>query len=316
MRAAVFFLLLLLLLPLLLVGAVANIVALRRTRGIVSGTTYRPLQSRLALHHLGLRPDPAAVALANHLPATRGLGGSLFIDLVVWAWKVTGYRPPPVQFPPPLPLPISGLVPWRTAVFDEALAAALETVDQVVILGAGWDTRAYGACAGHDVTVFEVDAPPTQAIKRQGVENAALDTSNVVFVPCDFTHTSWLDALQEHGFDPQKPAFFLWEGVTMYLPEEVVHTTLRTIASLAGGTIVAFDGFGREWLETPMGKTAARRVARFYHEPWIYGVSTQASHAGLERFLAEQGLAPTRTWLSDDADPEAFYVIMVAQKSL
>lgn len=313
MRALLFYVLLLWVLPLLIIGGAANLLALRRTRGVVSGTAYRPLHGRLALHWLGERPDGAAEALASHLPATRGLGGWLFLKPLVWAWKVSGHRPPVVQHPPHRPVPISAVVSARSAVFDRVLEESLPAVDQVVILGAGWDTRAYGRCVGRDVAVFEVDAPPTQAVKRQAVEDASLDASHVVFVPCDFQHTSWLDALTARGFDPARPTLLLWEGVTMYLPEVVVSETLRAIAALAEGTRVVFDGFGREWLETPAGQAGSRAVARFYNEPWLSGISTRDGHEGLERFLVEHGLTPTLTWLSDDDAPDAPYAILVGQ---
>jgi O-methyltransferase involved in polyketide biosynthesis len=52
---------------------------------------------------------------------------------------------------------------------------------------------------------------------------------------------TWLEKLVDAGFEPDKPSFFLWEGVTYYLDREAVEDTLRTIASTATGSVVAFD---------------------------------------------------------------------------
>lgn len=311
MRALLFYLLLLLALPLLVLGGLLHTIVVLRCRGRISGTAYRPLQSRLLLHGLGQRPDPAAQALAAQLPGTRGLLGWLLLRPLVWACRCSGHLPAALRLPPPQPLPLRALLVGRTAVFDRALEDALTQVDQVVILGAGWDTRAWGACLGRGVRVFEVDAPPTQAVKRRAVAAAGLDTNQLCFVACDFAQASWLDALAGAGFDRDRPAFVLWEGVTMYLGESQVRATLDDISGLAAGSRVAFDCFGREWLATLPGRLGARAVAWIYQEPFRFSLSTAAGHAGLRRLLEQHDLHPELTWLSDDEDPRAFYAILV-----
>jgi len=67
------------------------------------------------------------------------------------------------------------------------------------------------------VRLFEVDTLATQQVKREALSKAGLASDHVTFVETDFNQKSWLEALEEQGFDPSLPSFILWEGVTMYL---------------------------------------------------------------------------------------------------
>jgi methyltransferase (TIGR00027 family) len=71
-----------------------------------------------------------------------------------------------------------------------------------------------------------------------------------MLVAADFEHEDWLARLVEAGFDATRPALFIWEGVTPYLDRAAVEDTLRKIASTAPGSIVAFDHFTTEVLES------------------------------------------------------------------
>jgi methyltransferase (TIGR00027 family) len=131
----------------------------------------------------------------------------------------------------------------RVTFFNAALARHLGDIDQVVNLGAGWDTRAYRLPPETRVRSFEADTAKTQAFKRAMLEKAGLDTTRVTFATADFLKEDWLENLVNAGFQPDKPSFFLWEGVTMYLNRETVEETLGIIAGTAGGSVVAFDYF-------------------------------------------------------------------------
>jgi methyltransferase (TIGR00027 family) len=122
----------------------------------------------------------------------------------------------------------------RTRFIDEALARAVAAgAAQVVILGAGFDSHAYRCqelLAG--VSVFEVDRPTTQALKRERV-NAVLGSPpvNLTYVAIDFQHEDLGDVLRRHGYDRSLRTFFILEGVTMYLPEDALRGTLRFVAA-------------------------------------------------------------------------------------
>jgi O-methyltransferase involved in polyketide biosynthesis len=66
------------------------------------------------------------------------------------------------------------------------------------------------------VRSFELDTPPTQAVKREMLKKAGIDASRVTFAAADFMQENWLVKLIEAGFDMTQPALFIWEGVVMY----------------------------------------------------------------------------------------------------
>jgi len=179
----------------------------------------------------------------------------------------------------------------RTTFFDAALARHLGDIDQLVILGAGWDTRFYRMPKA--IHCFEVDTPKTQQTKRQMLKKAGLDTTGITFVPADFMTEDWLEKLVNAGFDPDKPTFFLWEAVTMYLDREAVESTLRKIAGTASGSVVAFDYFNAHLIEArSLFWRYARAVTNAVGEPWRFGIeSTKPSSKHVAAFLASCGLS-------------------------
>ena len=297
LRLLMFVLLLVAFSPLMLLGFVGFMVRLKiKNRGI-SATAYEPLMNRLLFHHAGTRDDCAGVKLAPHLPALSPSVAWLLIGSMALPARLSGYQGSFLSYPGPRPSSSLLLVMVRrTAFFDEALANAVDPTgphpaQQVVFLGAGWDTRAYGVLRDCPVRVFEVDTPATQRAKRQALECADIDASHVTFVETDFGQTSWFDALRERGFDPALPTFILWEGVTYYLDEKTVQSTLRKVSSLAVGSQIAFDTFSLEYFQGFLGQYMVFMVKGFYGESWQFFLSTAApaqKHAS--NFVTAQGL--------------------------
>jgi methyltransferase (TIGR00027 family) len=120
----------------------------------------------------------------------------------------------------------------RTRLIDDAVCQALrEGIGQVLILGAGFDCRAYRLLGIGSAAVFEVDHPATLSVKRANLYGALANLpQNVRFVEMDFDRQSLREALTQAGFDPLRPAVFLWEGVTNYLSADAVDAVLRFVA--------------------------------------------------------------------------------------
>lgn len=119
----------------------------------------------------------------------------------------------------------------RTRFFDAAVVRALrDGVDQVVVLGAGYDGRAL-RFRTPGVRFFEVDHPATQAEKRRLLSDIDASVDDIAFVTADFTKPGLADALDAAGHDPQQRTQFLCEGVLRYLPEEWVRELLRVTAA-------------------------------------------------------------------------------------
>lgn len=161
----------------------------------------------------------------------------------------------------------------RSRIAEEAVDAAVEReVHQYVILGAGLDTWS----ARHPDTtmrVFEVDHAETQAWKRGLLADAGLEMpSGLTFVPVDFTTSRLEEALLAAGFDPQEPAAFSWLGVTPYLTEEDIGSTLSFVSSLVPGSTLVFDYAVSPRLLGLIGRMVYRRFAERVAaagEPWL-----------------------------------------------
>ena len=178
----------------------------------------------------------------------------------------------------------------RTKLIDDLVEHLVPSVGQVVILGAGYDTRPYRLAGLSTVTVFEVDLPSTQAAKRSVLRRTRTATTSTVFVPVDFETDALAESLLDAGYSPDEPALFLWEGVTQYLSGDAVDATLSVIRHLAtAGSVLLFtyvdDRVIRGELETfPEAGRWLRGVDK-RGEPWVFGISpTDAPD-----FLAERG---------------------------
>ena len=309
MRVLLFALLEIVLFPLQLIGSLVYTFRVRfvnMPRGI-SGTAYEPYMARLLLHHIGSRNDEPAERIAPHLPALSPLVLRLLVDTLVLAARWSGFRGSFLAYPGPRPSTMMTFISHRTQFFDDAVAAAAEDgpIRQFVVLGTGWDTRSYGLLpggadlrapggrdSGEAMRCFEVDEPPTQAAKVEALGAAGIDRGHVVFAPTDFNQQSWLESLTEHGFDPDAPAFILWEGVTMYLDDAAVDRTLSAVAGLAPGSRIAFDFLSRELVlcRKPfvvMGNYTKYAMKAFYGESWLFGISTAAPARERARELIE-----------------------------
>lgn len=157
----------------------------------------------------------------------------------------------------------------RTALFDAHLRRFLDRgFSQVVVLGAGLDTRA-ARLAQKGVRFFEVDHPITQADKlaRLGAV-PGYPIENATYVPCDFAVHDFVERLDTSGFRADQPAFLIWEGVTYYLPEEAVRATLRRVATrLDPRSVILFDHVGKR-----IGPAEARKTLAQWGEPLLFGV--------------------------------------------
>jgi methyltransferase (TIGR00027 family) len=212
------------------------------------------------------------------------------------------------------------LIP-RTRFIDAGLEAAVRNgAGQVVIMGAGFDSRAYRfAEMLSDTRVFEVDKPAMQRRKRRRVLEAFGEApANVTYVPVDFRFQKLGDALVEAGYNPDRKTFFIWEGCVVYLPEDAVRGTLRWIAGHAApGSAVIFD-----YAHEARIRMHQKLVLHFDHlpeemkrhfrgirdvtadEPWIFGMPDR----GEEAFLRDVGLELRKVMGMDSAEAVKKYL--------
>jgi methyltransferase (TIGR00027 family) len=181
----------------------------------------------------------------------------------------------------------------RTRAIDDTVLAALkEGARQVVILGAGYDSRAYRMQEQMQrTTVFEVDFPPTQELKKLRIRESLQGLpKNVVFVPIDFTKEDLQTVLRKAGFHADRKTVFVWEGVSFYLSEPDVTATLRFVANnSAPGSTIVFDYESERVITGNHNdarlKEAITRLAK-WGEPHIFGLPDGKTR----EFLKDRGL--------------------------
>ena len=204
----------------------------------------------------------AAVAAARGIAKVDPLAMALVdgpLSLVMRAGRVGRASAAAVNF---ATLGLVDHIEMRTLAIDEALREAVEAgVRQLVVLGAGLDARAWRMPELAETRVFEVDHPSTQAYKRERVGARSPTAKEVRFVAVDFAKDSLEGALANAEHDATAPTFWLWEGVTPYLPLEAIRATLTAVASRSakGSRIAVTYGTPQG---SPLGATAVR-AARF-----------------------------------------------------
>jgi len=185
---------------------------------------------------------------------------------------------------------LTAFVLTRHRYIDDCLARALEgEVEQIVLLGAGYDTRAYrfaGQLRGRPV--YEVDFPATSRRKARIVAQraGALPPAVMRVVEIDFQTQSLRERLVASGFRENARSFFVWEGVSMYLTREAVKATLRTVREVsAPRSEIAMDFW--YLLDQPDLVSTAYRVSPgllyFVGEPVTFGIHPEDAGPFLER---------------------------------
>ncbi|MEM9947579.1 MAG: SAM-dependent methyltransferase [Cyanobacteria bacterium P01_D01_bin.36] len=263
----------------------------------LSITALAPLFFRWLLHIQGIRPDAVTQSFITHLSSSNGALCWGCVGPTLLAANLTGYTPSFLSVPPAGKEHLSNMIHTRTLFFDRAIAQSLDTAEQIVILGAGFDTRLFKFCLGQGHALparalFEVDQLATQQAKIQALKNSQVAFSDVNFVSVNFNQENWADKLVQAGFVPGKQTFFLWEGVTYYLTEAIVKETLVKVAEISGeGSAIAFDVFSShfvsgtgewQWIQP------ALNILTLMGEPFRFGINLQTD-APMTRLLQDTG---------------------------
>lgn len=177
----------------------------------------------------------------------------------------------------------------RPRLVDE-LAARLATqgLQQIVMLGAGFDTMALRLRDRlQEIEIFEIDHPATQHAKQETYQRLGTP-SNVRFVAVDFEKDDFVEKLKSSGFDASQRTLVTWLGVTYYLTASAMARALTQISSLGSfGMQLVFDYMLQEVIDgTSKNREAlnkARRVAKL-GEPWLFGLKPEELSAYLEPF--------------------------------
>lgn len=164
----------------------------------------------------------------------------------------------------------------RTKYIDELLETAiLNNVEQIIILGAGFDTRAIRLDFLKSVPVIEIDHPNTSNFKAKIYQNRiGRIPENVKFLQIDFNNQDLDQLALEHNLDFSKPTATIWEGVTNYLSEEAVKNTFSFISKFAKNSYVIFTYVHKEILYNPSSFLRGEKLLKDLkelEEHWTFG---------------------------------------------
>ena len=167
----------------------------------------------------------------------------------------------------------------RTAFFDScARCAAMSGYRQVVLLGAGFDTRSNRLGLANHVTFFEVDAPGPQRSKRALAKTREMKEGGFredcsVYVECDFESQCFMERLTSAGFDPSLPALVIVEGVIYYLSEAAFTSMLQKVATHCHPhTVITFDYFSKQSIQNKKN-AHGNAFLKDKGEPFLIGIN-------------------------------------------
>jgi methyltransferase (TIGR00027 family) len=180
----------------------------------------------------------------------------------------------------------------RKRYLDDQVRAALDAgIGQLLVLGAGFDTRGY-RLAEPPVTVYEIDLPANVATKRARV-TAVLGAvpGHVRLVPVDLGTEDLAESLRANGFRFDEPVMVVWEAVTQYLTEAAVRRTLALLGTTAPGSRLAVTFVRQDFLDGTNTYQADGLYQSFVRERriWLFGqhpdqvASLLAEHGWTER---------------------------------
>lgn len=173
-------------------------------------------------------------------------------------------------------------------------------LDELVLLGAGFDSRPYRLASQLDgVRVMEVDHPASQASKRERIQRLLGDEpEHVTYVPIDFSSEDLDATLAAAGHERSARTLFVWSGVSPYLPAEAVAETLSWVgAHRDPPASIVFDAVWAEVVDGSRdypGAAEARKGAAEAGEPFRWGIPEGRAEETLSRFglQAERALDP------------------------
>ncbi|MGH6636165.1 MAG: class I SAM-dependent methyltransferase [Gammaproteobacteria bacterium] len=167
------------------------------------------------------------------------------------------------------------MVKIRTRYLDDRLEQQLGLgYQQVVILGAGLDTRAIRKQAS-GVFYFEIDDLRTVSLKKAKLEENGIH-ANVKFIPGDYVADDFIQLLEQNDFDFNRPTHFIWEGNTMYLTPDSVQRVMADIVKYLRRFTLSFDYMAEEVIAKTTGDPGVAILVESFANmgaPWSYGIA-------------------------------------------
>jgi methyltransferase (TIGR00027 family) len=164
----------------------------------------------------------------------------------------------------------------RTRFFDDWLSQAVldSGAKQLVLLGAGMDTRAFRLPWPDGFRFMEVDTRELFALKESRLQSSGvrLDLDRVL-VEADLASRDWVKALLDSGLRKDRPVVWLAEGLFQYLAAAVVKQILESAASVSSsGSRFGAEMISEDFLRKP-SKQATLQRRKDRGTPWVFGTN-------------------------------------------
>jgi len=169
---------------------------------------------------------------------------------------------------------VKDMVKTRTRYFDDMLEAQIAAgIRQVVILGAGLDTRAVRKQSA-EVRFFEIDDPATMELKRRCYTDARID-ADVTLIPGNYVTDSLIDLLRSHGFECDVPTYLIWEGNVMYMSLATDKETMLHLRRHVNRFRLSFDYLTQSVIAKTTGDAGLTILVESFEAmraPWMSGI--------------------------------------------
>jgi len=177
----------------------------------------------------------------------------------------------------------------RTKYIDDQLESTISNgVKQVIILGAGFDTRALRLGFLKSIPVIEIDHPNTSNFKATIYKKRIGQLpENVAFYQIDFNQQSLEELAEQHNFDFSIPTTVIWEGVTNYLSEDAIKSTFGFIQKFTKNSYAIFTYVHQNILENPgsfLGGEKLLNDLNKLEEKWTFGFQPEELSNYLKSF--------------------------------
>jgi methyltransferase (TIGR00027 family) len=169
---------------------------------------------------------------------------------------------------------VKDMVKTRTRYFDDMLEAQIAAgIRQVVILGAGLDTRAVRKQSA-DVSYFEIDDPATIELKRRCYREARLDPG-VTLIPGNYVRDGLIEMLRRNGFEFDLSTYLIWEGNVMYMPLANDKETMLQLKRHVKRFRLSFDYLTEAVITKTTGDASLTTLVESFEAmraPWLSGI--------------------------------------------
>jgi len=285
----------------------------------VSFSAVKALQYRWMMHFFNTRPDSFSVTFTKHFPCESHLGMWSILGALIISQRLFGFPEKLGKLVEPGKETLDTMAGIRVLTFDGIMKEHVDKVDQVVLLGSGFDLIALHFTKGKNVAVFEIDQVNTLNVKVETLQKADIECDWITYIPVDFSNESWDSKLLEAGFSKSMRTLFVWQSVSLYLEPDTVSATLRRMGDLCvDGSIIAQDFYSKAMVDCKYSRAAKKfkDIIEKMGEPWKFGLDMSGDpKAVVESYLDEVGLRMTEyTQFGEKLDIEAFYCVVESEK--